>query len=52
MTSLIVTNIIEVELFGKRGRGRPKKPNLEGINHRMQIGKYSDMKGAALYRKE
>ena len=39
-----VTNIIEGKVFGKRGRGRPKKSYLEDIEYRMQIIKYCAMK--------
>ena len=39
-------------VFGKRGRGKPKKPYLEDINHRIQIAEYSGMKGAAYDRRE
>ena len=47
-----VTNIIQGKVLAKRGRGRPKKQYFECINHRRQICKYSDMKGAALDMRE
>ena len=40
------------KVFGKRGRGRPRKRSLEYIEHRMQIRNYRDIKGAALDRRE
>ena len=47
-----VTNIIEVKVLCKRGRGRSNKPYLEDIRHFIQISKYSCMEGAVLDRKE
>ena len=47
-----VTNIIEVKVRVKRGRGRPKNPLLEDINHRMLISKHCHIKGAALNKRE
>ena len=47
-----LTNIIEVKVLGKRGRGRSKKLYFEDIKHCIQIGRYHNMKGAALDRKK